>query len=76
MPTYTLAQTAKTWAALIGAIVTALLGAFTAGSVIGKILTAAGAIGTAIAVYTMPNAPTQDSADWPEVYQDQSSDTE
>ena len=39
MPTYTLDQTAKTWAAAIGALVTALLGIFAGDTTAGWILT-------------------------------------
>ena len=67
MPTYTLAQTAKTWAAVIGAVVTALLGNLVGDSTAGWILTILAAIATAVAVYAVPNAPTEDVAG-PPVY--------
>lgn len=47
---------AKAYAALIGAICTALLGVFTADSTIGVVLTAIAAVATAIATWVIPNA--------------------
>ena len=60
MPTYTLDQTAKTWVAAIGALVTALLGIFAGDTTAGWILTIIAALATAAAVYAVPNAPTED----------------
>lgn len=50
---------AKSYAALVGAIVTALLGVFTADTTIGKILTVVAVIATAVATYQMPNTPAE-----------------
>ena len=60
MPTYTLDQTAKTWVAAIGALVTALLGILAGDTMAGWILTIIAAVGTVVAVYAVPNAPTED----------------
>lgn len=54
MPDFT---AAKAYAALIGSIVTALLGIFTADSVAGQVLTVVSAIATAVATYQVPNVP-------------------
>ena len=65
MPTYTLAQTAKTWVAVIGAAATALLGILAGDTSAGWILTIVAAVGTAVAVYAVPNAPTHDAGATP-----------
>ncbi|HKE67761.1 MAG TPA: hypothetical protein VKB55_00810 [Nocardioidaceae bacterium] len=62
MPTYTLDQTAKTWVAAIGVLATALLGIFAGDTTAGWILTIVVAVGTVVAVYVVPNAPTEDDA--------------
>ena len=49
---------AKFWVGLLGAIVTSLLTVFTADSTIGKVLSVAAALLTAISVYLVPNTPT------------------
>ena len=48
---------AKTYAALVGSIVTALLGVFTADTTVGKVLTVIAVIATAFATYQIPNSP-------------------
>jgi len=47
---------AKAYAAFAGAIVTALLGTFTADSPVGKVLTVVAVLATAIVTYRVPNA--------------------
>lgn len=49
---------AKAYAAFIGAIVTALLGVFTADTQVGKILTVIAVVATAVATYSVPNKST------------------
>lgn len=49
-------KTAKMYAALVGSIVTALLGVFTADTTVGKVLTVVAVVATAIATYSVPNA--------------------
>ena len=62
MPPYTFAQTAKTWVATGGAAATALLGLLAGDSAAGAIVTIVVALGTAVATYTVPNAPLADAA--------------
>jgi hypothetical protein len=62
MPPYTFAQTAKTWVATGGAAATALLGLLAGDSAAGRILTVVAAVGTAVATYSVPNAPLADAA--------------
>jgi hypothetical protein len=50
-----LLSTAKAWAALVGAVVTALLGTVGPDTTYGKVLTAVAAVATAIAVFSVPN---------------------
>jgi hypothetical protein len=52
-----LMETAKAWVALVGVIVTALLGTVAPDDDLFKWLTALAAICTAIAVYQVPNRP-------------------
>lgn len=47
---------AKSWAALVGAVVTALLGAVAPDTQLFQVLTAVAAVATAVAVYRVPNA--------------------
>lgn len=51
---------AKSWAALLGAIVTALLGTVGPDDTLGQVLTALAAVLTAVAVYRVPNADAPD----------------
>ncbi len=46
---------AKAYAALIGSICTALLATFTADTTVGKVLTVAAIIATAVATFAVPN---------------------
>lgn len=48
--------TAKTWAALVGAILTAVVGSLSPDDAGYKVLTIALAVVTAVAVYRIPNA--------------------
>lgn len=52
-----LQETAKFWVALVGVIVTALLGAVAPDKDLYEWLTALAAICTALGVYLIPNAP-------------------
>jgi uncharacterized membrane protein YidH (DUF202 family) len=45
----------KAYAALVGAVATALLGVYAADSQLGKILTVAAVVGTAFATWRVPN---------------------
>lgn len=47
---------AKSWAAFIGAIVTALLGTIAPDTQAFQVLTVIAAVATAVAVYSVPNA--------------------
>lgn len=47
---------AKSIAALVGAIVTALLGVYGPDTEVGAVLTVVAAVATAVATYTVPNA--------------------
>jgi hypothetical protein len=69
MPPYTMSQTAKTWTATLGALATASLGVLAGDTTAGRVLTIVAAVGTAVAVYTVPNAPTHDAADMPPAYE-------
>ncbi len=69
MPPYTMSQTAKAWTATIGAIATASLGVVAGDTRAGQILTIVAAVGTAAAVYAVPNAPTHDAADMPPAFE-------
>lgn len=53
-------QYAKSYAALIGAIATALLGVYTADTEVGKILTVVSVIATAVVTWAVPNTPADD----------------
>ncbi len=46
---------AKSYAALIGAIATALLGVYTTDTTVGQILTVLAVIATAVVTWTVPN---------------------
>jgi hypothetical protein len=46
---------AKAYAALVGSVVTALLGVYTADTQVGKVLTVLAVIATAITTYAAPN---------------------
>ena len=48
---------AKAYAALVGSVCTALLGIFAADSRLGQILTVVVAVCTAVATWSVPNAP-------------------
>jgi hypothetical protein len=48
---------AKAYAALAGAIATALLGVFAADTTVGKVLTVVAVIATCVATYRVPNQP-------------------
>jgi hypothetical protein len=52
----TIRENAKAWVALLGVIVTALLGTIPPDDRLWQILTAVAAVCTAIAVYEVPNA--------------------
>jgi hypothetical protein len=69
MPPYTMGQTAKAWTATVGAIATASLGVIAGDTKAGQVLTIVVAVGTAVAVYAVPNAPTHDAVDMPHVYE-------
>jgi uncharacterized membrane protein YidH (DUF202 family) len=45
----------KAYAALVGAVATALLGVYTSDTQVGKILTVAAVVGTAFATWRVPN---------------------
>lgn len=55
-------ESAKAWVALIGAIASALLGVFTAETVVGQVLTVVVVIATAVATFAVPNADPE--AEW------------
>ena len=61
MPPYTLAQISKAGTATVGAAATALLGVLAGDSTVGRILTVVAVVGTAVATYLVPNAPTTDA---------------
>jgi hypothetical protein len=63
MPPYTFGQTAKTWTATTGAIATALLVGLAGHTKAGRALAVVTAVGTAAAVYAVPNTPTHDAAE-------------
>ena len=67
VPRVALAVGTEVAPSIIGAVVTALLGLLVGDSAAGWILTILAAIGTAVAVYAVPNAPTDDVAG-PPVY--------
>lgn len=48
---------AKAYAALVGTIVTVLLGALPVDSKVHQVLVVLGALATAVATYTVPNKP-------------------
>ena len=53
--------TAKMWAALVGAVLTAVLGTVPPHTEVWTILTAVAAICTAVVTYAVPNAPARDA---------------
>jgi uncharacterized protein YcfJ len=62
VPPYTLSHVAKAGTATIGAMATAVLGLTVGHTRTGRMLVAAAAVGTAVATYAVPNAPTSDAA--------------
>ena len=62
MPPYTLAQIAKAGTATVGAAAAAALGIFGGDSAVGVVVAIALVVGTAVATYLVPNAPTVDAA--------------
>ena len=76
MSGYTLAQKAKAVAAVVGSVVTGLLGILTANNVavldyelfgssvtVGYVLTTLAAVATYVATFKVPNAPTEDGSE-------------
>lgn len=63
MPPYTLAHVAKAGVTTIGAAATAVLGIAAGDTTVGRILTIVAAVGTVVATYVVPNAPTSDAAE-------------
>jgi hypothetical protein len=61
VPPYTLAQISKSGTAAIGAAATAVLGVLAGDSTAGRVLTVVAVVGTAVATYLVPNAPTSDA---------------